>query len=266
MADEEDDEERRGRGDRRPRGAARHVEAVEPEAAAEEPAAEARARGARRGAGGREAVEPEAAAEEPAAESPSLTRAAEEASAAEAAAARGGPPPPEAPSRASPRSSGARSRRASGCRARSAARTAKPKREQPAERKPIVRLPKPERERGRRQERRGVVVSDAMDKTIVVKVDTIKAHPKYKKVVRRSAKFHAHDEQNDAKVGRRRPHRRDAPALEDEALAAGRDRRGGASDPAGVPAAGGRQHRRPRDPLHPRAWAARTAATRASAT
>ena len=40
-----------------------------------------------------------------------------------------------------------------------------------------------------------------MDKTIVVKVDTIKAHPRYKKVVRRSTKFHAHDEQNQAKVG-----------------------------------------------------------------
>ena len=40
-----------------------------------------------------------------------------------------------------------------------------------------------------------------MDKTIVVKVDTIKAHPKYKKVVRRSAKFHAHDEANTAKIG-----------------------------------------------------------------
>jgi small subunit ribosomal protein S17 len=78
---------------------------------------------------------------------------------------------------------------------------AKPKRERPAERKPIVRTPKPESERGRRQERRGVVVSSTMDKTIVVKVDTIKAHPRYKKVVRRSAKFHAHDEQNSAKVG-----------------------------------------------------------------
>ena len=77
----------------------------------------------------------------------------------------------------------------------------KPKREKPAERKPITRLPKPEAERGRRQERRGVVVSDAMDKTIVVKVDTIKAHPRYKKVVRRSAKFHAHDEENTAKIG-----------------------------------------------------------------
>ena len=55
--------------------------------------------------------------------------------------------------------------------------------------------------RGRRQERRGVVVSDAMDKTIVVKVDTIKSHRRYKKIVRRSTKFHAHDESNEAKVG-----------------------------------------------------------------
>lgn len=69
------------------------------------------------------------------------------------------------------------------------------------ERKAIVRLPKPEHERGRTQERRGVVVSSAMDKTIVVKVDVIKSHPKYKKVVRRSVKFHAHDEQNAANVG-----------------------------------------------------------------
>lgn len=70
-----------------------------------------------------------------------------------------------------------------------------------AERKPITREPKPEHDRGRRQERRGVVVSDAMDKTIVVKVDTIRSHPRYKKVIRRSTKFHAHDEQNSAKVG-----------------------------------------------------------------
>ena len=78
---------------------------------------------------------------------------------------------------------------------------AKPKREKAKARKPIVRLPKPEAERGRRQERRGVVVSSGMDKTIVVKVDTIKAHPRYKKVVRRSTKLHAHDEANEAKVG-----------------------------------------------------------------
>jgi small subunit ribosomal protein S17 len=78
---------------------------------------------------------------------------------------------------------------------------ARPLREQPAQRKPITRLPKPEHERGRDQQRRGVVVSAAMDKTIVVRVDSIKAHPKYKKVIRRSKKFHAHDEQNQAKAG-----------------------------------------------------------------
>jgi small subunit ribosomal protein S17 len=77
----------------------------------------------------------------------------------------------------------------------------KPKREQTGERKAIIRLPKPEHERGRRQERRGVVVSAAMDKTIVVRVDTVKSHPRYKKVVRQSQKFHAHDEQNQAKAG-----------------------------------------------------------------
>jgi small subunit ribosomal protein S17 len=77
----------------------------------------------------------------------------------------------------------------------------RPKREPAAKRKPITRTPKPEGDRGRRQERRGVVVSDAGDKTIVVKVDVIKSHPRYKKVVRRSVKFHAHDEQNTAGVG-----------------------------------------------------------------
>jgi ribosomal protein uS17 len=74
-------------------------------------------------------------------------------------------------------------------------------RERAAERRPISREPKPEHERGRHQERRGVVVSDAMDKTIVVKVDVIKSHPRYKKVIRRSVKFHAHDEQNQAHIG-----------------------------------------------------------------
>jgi small subunit ribosomal protein S17 len=77
----------------------------------------------------------------------------------------------------------------------------RPKRTVSTERKAITRLPKPEHARGRTQERRGVVVSNAMDKTIVVKVDVIKSHPRYKKVVRRSVKFHAHDEQNAANVG-----------------------------------------------------------------
>ena len=69
------------------------------------------------------------------------------------------------------------------------------------ERKAITRLPKPEHERGRRQERQGTVVSANADKTIVVRVDTVKAHRMYKKVIRRSTKLHAHDETNQAKVG-----------------------------------------------------------------
>ena len=64
-----------------------------------------------------------------------------------------------------------------------------------------MRLESPDHERGRRQERQGTVVSDAMEKTIVVRVDVVKAHPRYKKVVRRSVKFHAHDEHSEAKVG-----------------------------------------------------------------
>ena len=77
----------------------------------------------------------------------------------------------------------------------------KPTREKPAERKPIVRTEKPDTHPPARQERRGIVVSDKGDKTIVVKVDVIKAHRKYKKVVRRTQKFHAHDEGNTAGVG-----------------------------------------------------------------
>ena len=77
----------------------------------------------------------------------------------------------------------------------------RPTRTKPTERLPIVRLEKPEQERGRSQERQGTVVSAAMDKTIVVKVEVTKSHRKYKKVVRRSVKFHAHDEGNSAKLG-----------------------------------------------------------------
>ena len=85
---------------------------------------------------------------------------------------------------------------------RSARRTrTKPTREKPATRKAITRIPKPDSELGRRQERRGIVVSDKGDKTIIVKVDVMKTHPRYQKVVRRSVKFHAHDEANTAGIG-----------------------------------------------------------------
>ncbi len=58
-----------------------------------------------------------------------------------------------------------------------------------------------EGERGRRKVRTGVVVSDRMDKTVVVKVERTFPHPLYGKTVRRSSKVYAHDEANEARVG-----------------------------------------------------------------
>jgi small subunit ribosomal protein S17 len=57
--------------------------------------------------------------------------------------------------------------------------------------------------RGRRKVRTGVVVSDRMDKTVVVRIDRSFLHPLYKKTVRRSKKLAAHDERNEAHVGDR---------------------------------------------------------------
>jgi small subunit ribosomal protein S17 len=57
-----------------------------------------------------------------------------------------------------------------------------------------------EREAGTRARRVGVVVSDKMDKTIVVKVERQFAHPLYKRSVKKTKKFVAHDEGNTAKV------------------------------------------------------------------
>lgn len=56
-------------------------------------------------------------------------------------------------------------------------------------------------ERSRRKTRTGIVTSDKMDKTIVVRIDTTSLHPLYRKTVRRSAKLAAHDEHNEAHVG-----------------------------------------------------------------
>lgn len=57
-----------------------------------------------------------------------------------------------------------------------------------------------ERESSQR-ERRGVVISDKMEKTIVVEVAAAKPHPLYKKIVRRSSRLKAHDENNEARIG-----------------------------------------------------------------
>lgn len=56
-------------------------------------------------------------------------------------------------------------------------------------------------ERNNRKAEQGIVVSDAMDKTITVKVETKIQHPIYKKRITVSKKFKAHDENNEAKVG-----------------------------------------------------------------
>ncbi|MBA4370493.1 MAG: 30S ribosomal protein S17 [Coriobacteriaceae bacterium] len=56
-------------------------------------------------------------------------------------------------------------------------------------------------ERNRRKGRQGVVVSTAADKTCVVEVRERKAHPRYGKMMTRSTKFHAHDEENACSVG-----------------------------------------------------------------
>jgi 30S ribosomal protein S17 len=52
----------------------------------------------------------------------------------------------------------------------------------------------------RRQRRQGKVVSDRMDKTIVVMVSTKKRHPRYRKFVTRRVKYKAHDENNECRI------------------------------------------------------------------
>ena len=56
-------------------------------------------------------------------------------------------------------------------------------------------------ERGRRKVRTGVVVSDKMDKTVLIRIDRQVRHSVYGKIVKRSSKLAAHDETNDAHVG-----------------------------------------------------------------
>jgi small subunit ribosomal protein S17 len=57
------------------------------------------------------------------------------------------------------------------------------------------------KEAGHRKTQIGIVVSDKMDKTIVVQVERLVKHPVYKKYVRRRARYKAHDEGDTCKVG-----------------------------------------------------------------
>ena len=58
-------------------------------------------------------------------------------------------------------------------------------------------------ERNLRKTRTGLVVSDKMDKTIVVTIEDNVRHPLYKKIIKRTVKLRAHDEKNECRVGDR---------------------------------------------------------------
>jgi small subunit ribosomal protein S17 len=59
----------------------------------------------------------------------------------------------------------------------------------------------PDQRAGRRQQKIGRVMSDKMQKTIVVAVEMLKPHPIYKRTQRKTARFKAHDEENSARIG-----------------------------------------------------------------
>ena len=71
----------------------------------------------------------------------------------------------------------------------------------------------------------GLVVSDKMQKTVVVAIERRVPHPVYGKMVTRTKRLKAHDEENSAKTGDTRAHHGDPPAVEGQAVARGRDRR-----------------------------------------
>ena len=157
-------------------------EAVADEAVAEEVAPEAAAE---------EAAPAEAAAEEPAAEA-----VAEEAPAAE--------PEPVKEKKRPPRSNRVRRVRTTSeerAELRKKSADARKRRRGETGGGEYVRTPSQDTSEGTRRERRGVVTSNKGEKTITVRVDVLKAHPKYKKIMRRSMTLHAHDEQNAANIG-----------------------------------------------------------------
>ena len=75
------------------------------------------------------------------------------------------------------------------------------------------RRPRPPSARARRKVREGLVVSDKMDKTVVVEVEDRVKHPLYGKVMRRTSKLKVHDEQNACGIGDRVLHHGDPAAV-----------------------------------------------------
>jgi small subunit ribosomal protein S17 len=140
------------------------------------------------------ADEPEPAAEAPAApEEPAEVLSAKELRKRNRAQHTGEANPQRGPEeriaeRAARRKSAAEARRRTRARARS--------KHQPGEGTPPA-----ERVKGTKQVRQGRVVSDKADKTITVAVEIVTRHPRYEKIVRRSATVHAHDPNNEANIG-----------------------------------------------------------------
>jgi small subunit ribosomal protein S17 len=56
-------------------------------------------------------------------------------------------------------------------------------------------------ERNKRKVREGRVISNRMDKTIVVAVERLFRHPRYEKIIRRTSKLYAHDDKNECQIG-----------------------------------------------------------------
>ncbi len=71
----------------------------------------------------------------------------------------------------------------------------------------------------------GRVVSDKMDKTIVVAIQDNVRHPLYKKIIKRTVKLKAHDEKNECRVGDRGPDYGDPPPFQGQEMASGGDHR-----------------------------------------
>ena len=78
--------------------------------------------------------------------------------------------------------------------------------------------------KSRRQQKVGRVVSNKMDKTIVVVVESLKKHRIYKRTYKQTKRFHAHDEENVCQIGDIGPHRGKSPVEQAETLAFDRDR------------------------------------------
>jgi small subunit ribosomal protein S17 len=139
------------------------------------------------------------------AETPEAEAAADEAAAPEATAPEPQLPPKEARRQARQRQT--TSRRPSSPEERTALRRQKAaarrrRREQEkAKRTPREGTPAAEPHVGNPQVRTGTVVSDKADKTITVRIEVIRRHRRYGKVIRSTQTFHAHDERNDANAG-----------------------------------------------------------------